>query len=656
MSKKRKLEAVEISRWPSDAIASVDWALCVFCQERTTDGLVTPTQTGYQSLVDNLVEFAEYDALPRTLRLRDLDDGSGLLDTLVSRNAKYHKLCRCKYDSQKLARLIQRKDAASSVTSESECSRSTRSKHESVDIKNVCLFCNAVAGETKEKLINASTLTLGPKILAHATELQDSQLLAKLSSSDFVAMEAKYHKLCYVTFLTRVRSSERANDRFLNNPERLTYGLVVSELVQYIQDMYMYSNTSPVFKLSELTRLVTERMEHLGVEASDNTVNRTRLKEQLLALVPGLREDKSGREVLISFEPDLGSAVRDACANNDVSDGMCLARAASILRRDLFKQYPKFSGSFDTSFNERDSVPLSLLNFISMVLEGSKIDNVSESCTSLQRTCMTISQLIRFNSVKRARSDRQENIRHHPDRECPMPLYLGLMVHACTRKKSLVNKLNALGLSISYDRVQEISATLTNTICDHYNSEDDVVCPTNLIPDVFTTAAIDNIDHNPTSNTAVESFHGSSVTIIQHPERVDIVPSKSLDLGCAKWTRKVTSHLPLSYTSLRPTLNPTSEWPLSTVNTLSSSLEFNCTTVLEPWLDSVRCTVNEIDSSNKVSFAAYHSDFDFVEVQKCHSTLLPLLKDEVQTPAMVDICLMLSEAFVPRLMTNSHQL
>jgi hypothetical protein len=41
--------------------------------------------------------------------------------------------------------------------------------------------------------------------------------------------------------------------------------------------------------------------------------------------------------------------------------------------------------------------------------------------------------------------------------------------------------------------------------------------PSCLSDGVFTTAAIDNCDHNPSSTTSIDSFQGFSVTIIQHP-------------------------------------------------------------------------------------------------------------------------------------------
>ena len=34
---------------------------------------------------------------------------------------------------------------------------------------------------------------------------------------------------------------------------------------------------------------------------------------------------------------------------------------------------------------------------------------------------------------------------------------------------------------------------------------------------MITTAAVDNIDHNPRATTAKESFHGSAISLLQHP-------------------------------------------------------------------------------------------------------------------------------------------
>ena len=129
---------------------------------------------------------------------------------------------------------------------------------------------------------------------------------------------------------------------------------------------------------------------------------------------------------------------------------------------------------------------------------------------------LSVSQLVVFNFIKQLRTSQPSaNFRHELDSETPLPLYLGLKVHAVTRSKTLVNILNNLGLCLSYDRVLQSQSNISNRICKCYK-EGEVVCPPNLRRDLFTIAAVNNIDHKPTSATAKDSFHGTAVSLMQH--------------------------------------------------------------------------------------------------------------------------------------------
>lgn len=90
-----------------------------------------------------------------------------------------------------------------------------------------------------------------------------------------------------------------------------------------------------------------------------------------------------------------------------------------------------------------------------------------------------------------------------------------MAIHA-KRKRDLVDKLHHLGLSISYDRVLNISTRLAQRVCDQFE-QDRVVCPINMRTGLFTTAAVDNIDHNTSATTAVSSFHGMGISLFQNP-------------------------------------------------------------------------------------------------------------------------------------------
>ena len=87
-----------------------------------------------------------------------------------------------------------------------------------------------------------------------------------------------------------------------------------------------------------------------------------------------------------------------------------------------------------------------------MVLEVLSIKDQSEYSTL---AALSIAQLLKFNSVKHARKQTafSPSIRHSSEQETPLPVYIGLMLHAKTRKRNLADKLSNLGLCISYDRV-----------------------------------------------------------------------------------------------------------------------------------------------------------------------------------------------------------
>ena len=87
------------------------------------------------------------------------------------------------------------------------------------------------------------------------------------------------------------------------------------------------------------------------------------------------------------------------------------------------------------------------------------------------------------------------------------------MLHAQTCKRDLVDKLFNFGLSISYDRVLCLLAEMGNSVCQHFYAEQ-VVCPSILKRNTFTTAVVDNIDHNPSATTAKDSFHGTGISLI----------------------------------------------------------------------------------------------------------------------------------------------
>lgn len=112
-------------------------------------------------------------------------------------------------------------------------------------------------------------------------------------------------------------------------------------------------------------------------------------------------------------------------------------------------------------------------------------------------------------------------VRNKKSREPPLPLYLGLTNYGHARDKRRINELHNMGLSSSSDRVLELTSQLCRMVVQR-SKEKNVVCPSNLQHGVFTVAAMDNIDHKTTSNTSVDEFHGTGISIFQLPRNGNV--------------------------------------------------------------------------------------------------------------------------------------
>ena len=74
-------------------------------------------------------------------------------------------------------------------------------------------------------------------------------------------------------------------------------------------------------------------------------IHSTELKNIILGYFPDMEAHKQGRNTVIISNADVGSALSKACEHDDDNDAAHLARAASIIRRDMFKIMNQFTGS-----------------------------------------------------------------------------------------------------------------------------------------------------------------------------------------------------------------------------------------------------------------------------------------------------------------------
>ena len=326
-------------------------------------------------------------------------------------------------------------------------------------------FCNETGGE----LIRASTGAIDNRVRDCATALGDSQLLAKLAMSDMHALDALYHKHCLIALYNSTRKFSREQDLPYHGDSSIsTEAVVFAELASFIREMASDDSTAPVFKLSDLSKMYTSRLKDTDSSFQSST-HSTRLKDRLIYNIPELKAQTRGREIMLAYNKDIGEDLKITCKYND-SEALVLAKAAQIVRKQMLtKSQEKFQGSFHEGC-QKEAVPSLLFTLVRMILEGPNILHQTQADHEQDRSdiALVISQLLIFNSVNRARSQGYF-VRHHPNKETALAIYLGLMTHAATRKRSLVHKMHKLGLCISYDRLIQISTNMANSVCAMHN-------------------------------------------------------------------------------------------------------------------------------------------------------------------------------------------
>ena len=142
-------------------------------------------------------------------------------------------------------------------------------------------------------LHNASTNKIDAKVREYAIALEDTALLAKLSGGDMIAIEAKYHQSCLLSFYNKARQAASKNKD--GDEDCSLHRIAFAQLVAYVEDMNSDENSAPVFKMTDIAKVYKTRKEHLDVSVG-NRIHTIRLKNRLLLEITHLMAYSQGRE------------------------------------------------------------------------------------------------------------------------------------------------------------------------------------------------------------------------------------------------------------------------------------------------------------------------------------------------------------------------
>ena len=344
----------------------------------------------YSTVAANLIRFNELQAMPMPIDIRRLDESKGIEATMLEHLAKWHKSCKAKFNKFKLERAEKRYSVKDSDPSLGASKKYRQSAPQKALTKYVCFFYGD--GDTVDTLHEAATFGLNQKVTKCATNLQYQQLLAKLSDEDLVAQDAKYHLGCLVSLYNRAAADQSRKGK-KNTTDNHSRSVALAELLTYIGESRMDEDVAPVLKLADLVKQYSAWLQQFGIEQDTRP-----LTLNIIAHFPDLKAYKEGRDVLLAFDKDIRAALRKLCKEDFDDEAICLARAAKIVRKDMFQLQAQFTGSFDEACKV-NSVPQSLLTIVAMILDGPNIQSQSQSSSGTHQASLSVAQLLQYNRL-----------------------------------------------------------------------------------------------------------------------------------------------------------------------------------------------------------------------------------------------------------------
>ena len=138
-----------------------------------------------------------------------------------------------------------------------------------------------------------------------------------------------------------------------------------------------------------------------------------------------------------------------------------------------------------------------------------------------------------------------------------------------------------------------------------------LVCPSQLSHGLFTVGALDNIDHNPSSTTAKDSFHGTGISLFQFPTKLKTgSPQVTVNL----MTTAKCNKLPESYTAVPAVVLKKERVAVPDVSVSVSSATASghlkeAILTEHRWLEHAIKLIaqNEVEKGDSIAWAAYHA-------------------------------------------------
>lgn len=476
--------------------------------------------------------------LKSALELREDDVFENLkpdLDHLADLPVHWHSTCYETYTSSHNLKFVQRRKSASSTVPseasdvsdsakqpEAETTRVSRSQTSPTDWSK-CIFCKNRTHKKVKVMVNARTFEAGTTIENAAKDQGDEEMLRLLRGvKDLVAAEAKYHKACYSSYVSK------SNLKFTEGKKEDSFASAFAELAEQITTDLM---TGKAFDMAVLLKKYHDLLKTKGVK--ETTYTAQRLKNRMIhhfgeAIVFHQQYRRNKSELVYSSSISLQDIINAAYqkAASATTDETIHPPEAPAEENEKIRLLYRTAALIKAEIKECQGIPVRPPDINDLTLASSKA-RIPESLYWMLRWIIETPQKegeeeFRSPECSNLADERRvvmiaQDVVHctsHGLIKMPKHVSLAMAVRHLTGSKQLVTMLNRMGHCSSYDDVEAIDTSLAKEVLAQSDLSG-IVVPSNIVPGGFVQAAADNNDLNEETLDGKTTTHATTLVLYQ---------------------------------------------------------------------------------------------------------------------------------------------
>ena len=399
-------------------------------------------------------------------------------------------------------------------------SRTSRSSVNPTDWSK-CLFYRNKTHKKVSVMYNVCTFEASERIRKAAEVKGDEQMLHCLLgvNNDLIAAEAKYHKDCLSSYVSKSNLKHQGFDDGMSVHEA-----AFKELAQSIGHCILEEGRA--YDMSSLLLKYQDILKERGVDGASYTKHRLkeRLKRYFGCDIEFFQQaNKRKSEIVYSSALSIHDLINEAAAtkmqttasnsvNYESADYQQIRNVAGRVREEIrksngIKLRPLDSKEICLETAKRIVPPILYMLIRQIICPGEiKETEISSACKRIEdeRKVLTISQDI-IHSASNARL------------KLPKQIGLAMAVHHLTGSKVLITLLNRMGHCSSYSEVQEVDTSLAMEVTAMAEQFGTAV-PSNISTGPFIQFAADNNDLKEETLDGKNTTHATTMVVYQRKQ------------------------------------------------------------------------------------------------------------------------------------------